>query len=81
MNRAGNWDEFVDALRLFKEPQQNVLYADIDGNIGYYAIGRVPIRHSANTVQGTMPVPGWDRTYEWKGIHPLRGDAARLQST
>ena len=71
MNRAGNWDEFVDALRLFKEPQQNVLYADIDGNIGYYAIGRVPIRHSANTVQGTMPVPGWDRTYEWKGYIPF----------
>ena len=71
MNRARNWDEFVDALRLFKEPQQNVVYADIDGNIGYYAIGRVPIRHSANAVQGTMPVPGWDRTYEWLGYIPF----------
>ena len=71
MNHARNWDEFVGALRLFKEPQQNVVYADIDGNIGYYAIGRVPIRRTANAVQGTMPVPGWDRTYEWTGYIPF----------
>ena len=71
MNQSRNWEEFVDALRLFKEPHQNVLYADVDGNIGYHAIGRVPIRRSANTVQGTLPVPGWDRTYEWTGYIPF----------
>ena len=71
MNQSRNWDEFVDALRLFKEPHQNVLYADIDGNIGYHAIGRVPIRHSANTGQGALPVPGWERIYEWTGYIPF----------
>ncbi|MCY4496708.1 MAG: penicillin acylase family protein [Rhodospirillaceae bacterium] len=71
MNRARNWKEFTDALRDFKDPQQNVVYADVDGNIGYYAVGRVPIRRPTNAVQGTMPVPGWDATYEWTGYIPF----------
>lgn len=71
MNRARNWDEFVEALRWFKEPQQNVVYADVDGNIGYHAVGRIPVRGPTNTVRGTMPVPGWEGNYDWSGYIPF----------
>jgi len=69
--RAGNWDEFKQAIRNFHAPQQNMLYADVDGNIGYYAPARVPVRKPGNTFQGTVPVPGWDATYDWDGFIPF----------
>lgn len=71
VNRAGNWREFTDALADFKEPQQNAVYADVEGNVGYHAIGRVPVRRSANAVQGAMPAPGWDPAYDWTGYVPF----------
>jgi penicillin amidase len=71
LNKAGNWSEFVDALRYFDVPQQNVVYADVEGNIGFYAPGRVPVRKPGNTVLGFMPVPGWDATYDWDGYIPF----------
>ncbi len=71
MMRAGNWDEFKQAIRSFHSPQQNMLYADVDGNIGYYAPARVPVRKPGNTFQGMAPVPGWDATYDWDGFIPF----------
>ena len=70
-NRAQNWSEFVDAIRSFDVPQQNMVYADINGNIGYYAPGRVPVRHPENKIRGFMPVPGWDAKYDWQGFIPF----------
>jgi len=70
-NKAKNWTEFVDALRHYDVPQQNIVYADIDGNIGYYAPGRIPMRKPGNKVKGFMPVPGWDATYDWDGYIPF----------
>src|SRR5436190_9751490 len=43
-NRARNWKEFVEALRSYTGPTQNMVYADDAGHIGYYAAGKVPIR-------------------------------------
>lgn len=71
MNRAKNWDQFVTALRNFDVPQQNVVYADIDGNIGYYAPARIPVRKPENAIKGFMPVPGWDAAYDWDGFIPF----------
>ncbi len=66
MNRAGNAAAFKDALRGFHTPQQNVVYADTDGHIGFVAAGRVPIRrHIAN--QSLLPAPGWLADYDWLG--------------
>ena len=70
-NKARNWTEFVDALRHFDVPQQNIVYADVDGNIGYYAPARIPVRKPENKVKGFMPVPGWDATYDWDGFIPF----------
>jgi len=48
-------DEFRKALSAFATPSQNVVYADIDGNIGYQPMAFVPIRASGD---GTVPVNG-----------------------
>ncbi len=65
---AGNWDEFRAAARLFSAPAQNLIYADVDGNIGYQAPGDVPIRRGYD---GKWPVPGWDSAYDWVGSIPF----------
>jgi penicillin amidase len=62
LNLAGNWDEFVEAMRHIEAPQLNVAYADVEGNIGYWLTGRVPIRAKG---QGLVPAPGWTGEYEW----------------
>ena len=68
INAASNWDEFRAALSYWDVPSQNFLYADVEGNIGYQAPGRIPIRAAGD---GTMPVPGWTGAYEWVGYIPF----------
>ncbi len=68
MNYARDCREFHEALRYFDNPSQNVVYADIDGNIGYTLNGRIPIRAKGD---GTVPAPGWTGEYEWQGYIPF----------
>lgn len=67
MNRARNVEEFRAALKDFHSPQQNIVFADRDGRIGFAAPGRVPIRKAGN---GRHPVPGWSGDYDWIGEVP-----------
>jgi penicillin amidase len=67
-NKAQNWEEFRAAARSFTVPAQNLLYADVDGNIGYQQPGKVPIRRNGD---GSLPVPGWTDDYEWIGYIPF----------
>ncbi|RXZ45984.1 penicillin acylase family protein, partial [Agromyces binzhouensis] len=67
MNRAEDWDEFRAAAERFEVPSQNVVYADVDGNIGYQAPGRVPVRSAGD---GTVPLPGWTSENGWTGTVP-----------
>jgi len=71
MSVAQDWKGFVAALREFHGPQQNVVYADVEGNIGFIAPARVPIRKAENRIQGYMPQPGWDAAYDWAGYVPF----------
>ncbi|MGB8856425.1 MAG: penicillin acylase family protein [Burkholderiales bacterium] len=71
MNRAVNWTEFLKAARDFHSPQQNMVYADIDGNIGFIAPGRVPVRKPGNLINGLAPSPGWDAMYDWESFIPF----------
>jgi penicillin amidase len=64
LNDARNWDQFTAALRDFVAPSQNFVYADVDGHIGYYAPGRIPLRASGD---GSRPADGWTGTAEWTG--------------
>ena len=67
-NLATNWEQFLAAARDFSAPQQNIGYADVDGNIGFVAPGRVPIRGADNDLHGLAPAPGWDARYDWQGF-------------
>lgn len=68
IDRASDWPSFVAAVRDFHSPQQNIVYADVDGNIGFIAPGRVPIRKPDNDLKGQAPAPGWDARYDWDGF-------------
>lgn len=67
LNRAQNWEEFRAALALYGGPVQNFVYADVNGNIGYYGAGRVPIRRQG---RGEVPVPGDTLDHDWIGYIP-----------
>lgn len=68
LNRAQDFDDFRAAAELFAVPAQNLVYADIDGNIGYQTPGSLPIRGAGD---GSMPQPGWDSAYDWQGFIPF----------
>ena len=59
--------DYMDRMRQYVVPMQSMVLADVDGNIGMIAPGRVPVRDPANKVAGRAPVPGWDATFDWKG--------------
>jgi penicillin G amidase len=67
VDSAQNWDEFRKAFSNFGAPGQNVMYADVDGHIGYQATGHVPIRAAGD---GSLPVDGSDDAHEWIGWIP-----------
>ena len=67
-DKAQNWEEFREAASNFHVPAQNLLYADVEGNIGYQMPGDIPIRKNGD---GTLPVPGWTDDYEWEGFIPF----------
>jgi len=69
--RAREWDGFLAAARDFQSPQQNIVYADIEGNIGFVAAGRVPQRRPGNDLKGMAPAPGWQAKYDWDGYIPF----------
>ena len=71
LGRARDWKEFLDASRDIGAPQQNTVYADVDGNIGFVAGGRVPLRAPGNDLKGLAPAPGWLAKYDWTGYIPF----------
>ena len=67
MDQAKTWDEFRDACGYSRIPSENMVWADVDGNIGYQAVAVTPIRRNWS---GLVPVPG-DGRYEWDGYLPI----------
>ncbi|MCZ6840952.1 MAG: penicillin acylase family protein [Alphaproteobacteria bacterium] len=68
INRAKTRSELMTALALFHSPMQNLVYAFTNGDIGFVAPARVPIRRSGD---GRTPVPGWSGNYDWEGFVPF----------
>ncbi|MDJ0322885.1 penicillin acylase family protein [Cryobacterium sp. PH31-AA6] len=68
LGAATDWATFRQAASLFDVPSQNLVYADVEGNIGYQAPGLIPIRRAGD---GTVPVPGWTSEYGWDGYIPF----------
>jgi penicillin G amidase len=68
VNSAQNWEQFRTAFSRYGAPSQNVVYGDVDGHIGYFANGKIPIRTNSDAV---APVPGNDNSHEWTGYIPF----------
>lgn len=68
MNQAKTWEEFRDACNYSNIPGENMVWADVDGNIGWQSVGIAPIRRNWS---GLVPVPG-DGRYEWDGYLEIR---------
>ena len=66
-NTAGNWTEFLAAASRLRAPGQNLIYADVDGHIGYTASGAIPIRPRSD---GLLPVSG-EGADDWRGYVPF----------
>ena len=67
LDRAQNWDEFNAALKRMPGPGSNLVYADVDGNIGYHAVGMLPVRRNFG---GDLPLDGASGKFEWDGFIP-----------
>ncbi|WNO74039.1 penicillin acylase family protein [Streptomyces sp. AM8-1-1] len=67
LNRAKDFKTFRAAAKNFEVPSQNLVYADSAGTIGYQAPGKIPVRAKGD---GSVPAPGWDPAYKWKGYIP-----------
>lgn len=70
MMTARNLKEFDSAMGMNQLMEQNVMYADVDGNIRYVRTGRVPIRPKG--YDPSKPLPGNTSKSEWLGIHPMK---------
>ena len=68
LNRAKDWKGFQAALKSYGGPMQNFVFADVAGNIGWYAAGRVPIRKAGT---GALPYEGWTNDGDWIGFIPF----------
>lgn len=67
LNRADNWNDFRNALKTFISVSQNVVYADVSGNIGLQCSAGVPVR----AFSGNNIFPGDSTLYDWKGLVPF----------
>jgi penicillin amidase len=67
IDQARSWAEFRDACRHFRTPSENMVWADVDGHIGWQAVGLAPRRANWD---GLVPVPG-DGRHEWDGYLPV----------
>ncbi|HTR13463.1 MAG TPA: penicillin acylase family protein, partial [Roseiarcus sp.] len=68
LDAARNWNEFLDAMRMYQTPTQNVVYADVAGDIGFFSPGLVPVRKSGD---GLTPVDGASGAFDWVGMVPF----------
>ena len=61
--------EFFQAVGKGEFNPQNIMFADVQGDIGFVRCGVTPIRDES--YDWTRPVPGNTSKTAWKGIHPV----------
>ena len=64
-----NWTDFSNALKHYGVPGQNIVYADVEGNIGWRPAVFLPIRKEGYSL---IPRPGDDPNYDWSGRVPYK---------
>lgn len=84
LNRAKNYDDYLEAIKLFTTPGQNFVFASKTGDIAIWQQGRFPARWYG---QGMYVMPGTDSSYQWQGFipqnenpHAMNPDTGFLQS-
>lgn len=70
LNQANNLETFKQSLRKNYAPMQNVVMADVEGNIAYQAAGVAPKRVINQGIYGVAPSIGWEKQYDWTGYVP-----------
>jgi penicillin amidase len=65
MDRAHDWPSFQAALKLWHTPEQNIIYADVDGHIGFTSVGPLPLRKRPTD---DFPAPGSSGEADWVGL-------------
>ena len=73
ITKAKNFEEFRNALRSYVAPMQNMVFANVDGEIGFIAPAHIPVRNDAHQTQGLIPTPGWKEENAWVGVIPFDG--------
>ncbi len=68
LDQVQDWDEFVQAMRAWKIPAENIVYADVEGDIGWIPAGLVPVREGWS---GLLPVPAHTGRYRWSGFREI----------
>ncbi|MFQ5572589.1 MAG: penicillin acylase family protein, partial [Rhodothermales bacterium] len=68
MNHARNYEEFQVGLEQWDTPMQNIIYADVEGNIAIRSTGYMPIREAGH---GVGVLDGSSRSFEWVGRVPF----------
>ncbi|MBT3731725.1 MAG: penicillin acylase family protein [Candidatus Marinimicrobia bacterium] len=68
LNKMKNWNDFTETVKSFGVPGQNMVYADVEGNIGWRPAVYIPIRKKGSSL---LPRPGQDKSYDWKGKVPF----------
>ncbi len=64
VDQARHWHDFLQAMYYHYCPSENMVYADVNGNIGWFGGSLAPIRPNWS---GLLPVPG-NGDYEWQGF-------------
>src|SRR6185312_8905343 len=65
MDHARDAASFQAALKLWHSPEQNIVYADVDGHIGFTSVGPVPLRKRPTD---DFPAPGATGEADWTGL-------------
>jgi acyl-homoserine-lactone acylase len=67
--KSSNLKEFNEMMKILANSSNNTVYADADGNIGYYHGNFIPVRDTA--FDYTKPVDGSNPQTDWQGLHPV----------
>ena len=67
LDYASNWLSFKTALGDFIAPAQHLVYADTNGNIGYYLAGKIPQRNGWYSLGPVVD----NAKHQWQGFIPF----------
>ncbi|MDR0794283.1 MAG: penicillin acylase family protein, partial [Chitinophagaceae bacterium] len=68
LNKAKNYDDYVNAISTFQCPGQNLVFASKTGDIAIRQQGKFVAKWNQ---QGDFVMPGTDSSYNWQGFIPV----------